>query len=77
MNVTDNHFVSDFFCLNQESSRFKIAAVNALQRALRKCRIPQVIYVDNAKQFVSKLFKAEAKKTRYQIIVKNLESMRT
>ena len=24
VNVTDNHFVSDFFCLNPESSRFKI-----------------------------------------------------
>ncbi len=24
MNVTDNHFVSDFFHLNQESSRFEI-----------------------------------------------------
>ena len=31
MNVTDNHFVSDFFCLNQESSSFEIAAELSFQ----------------------------------------------
>lgn len=35
-------------------------AVNALQWALRKRRIPSEIYLDNGKQFTSKLFKQEA-----------------
>ena len=31
MNVTDDHFVSDFFRLNQESSRFEITAELSFQ----------------------------------------------
>jgi hypothetical protein len=31
VNVTDNHFVSDFFPLNQESSSFEIAAELSFQ----------------------------------------------
>jgi hypothetical protein len=31
VNVTDNHFVSDFFCLNQEFSSFEIAAELSFQ----------------------------------------------
>ena len=31
MNVTDNHFVSDFFHLNEESSSFEIAAELSFQ----------------------------------------------
>jgi len=31
VNVTDNHFVSDFFRLNQESSGFKVAAELSFQ----------------------------------------------
>ena len=31
MNVTDNHFVSDFFRLNQKSSSFEIAAELSFQ----------------------------------------------
>ena len=31
VNVTDNHFVSDFFRLNQESSGFEIAAELSFQ----------------------------------------------
>ena len=37
-------------------------AVNSLQWALRKGRTPKRIYLDNGKQFIAKLFKAEAKK---------------
>jgi transposase InsO family protein len=43
-------------------------AVNALQRALRKGRIPREIYLDNGKQFISKLFKAEVKKHGIKLI---------
>jgi putative transposase len=45
-----------------------VSAVNALQWALRKGRIPREIYVDNAKQFISKLFKAEALKHDIKLI---------
>jgi transposase InsO family protein len=38
-----------------------VSAVNVLQWALRKGRIPREISLDNGKPFVSKLFKAEAK----------------
>ena len=31
MNVTDNHFGSDFFCLNQKSSSFELAAELSFQ----------------------------------------------
>jgi len=31
VNVTDNHFVSDFFSLNQKSSSFEIAAELSFQ----------------------------------------------
>ncbi|MCJ7741144.1 MAG: transposase family protein [Methanoregula sp.] len=34
------------------------SAVNALRWALRVGRIPREIYLDNGKQFVSKVFKA-------------------
>jgi transposase InsO family protein len=44
------------------------SAVNALQWALRKGRFPSEIYVDNAKQFISRLFKAEAKKQGIKLI---------
>jgi transposase InsO family protein len=38
------------------------SSVNALRWALRPGRIPREIYLDNGKQFVSKIFKAEAQK---------------
>lgn len=44
------------------------SAVNALQWALRKGRIPREIYVDNGKQFVSKAFKSEAQKHGIKLI---------
>ena len=44
------------------------SAVTALQWALRNGRIPREIYVDNGKQFVSKLFKAEAQKHGIKLI---------
>ncbi len=43
-------------------------AVNALRWALRRGRIPKSIYLDNGKQFASKLFKAEAKKYSIKLI---------
>jgi len=43
-------------------------AVNCLQWALRKGRIPREIYLDNGKQFVAKDFKAEAKKHGIKLI---------
>lgn len=43
-------------------------AVNALRWALHKGRIPKGIYLDNGKQFVSRLFKAEAKKYGIKLI---------
>lgn len=45
-----------------------VSAVNALLWALRNGRIPREIYLDNGKQFVSKLFKAEAKKHGIKLI---------
>lgn len=43
-------------------------AVNALQWALKKGRIPKSIYLDNGKQFVSRLFKSEAEKYGIKLI---------
>lgn len=44
------------------------ASINTLQWALRKGRIPREIYLDNGKQFVAKLFKAEAKRFGIKLI---------
>jgi transposase InsO family protein len=44
------------------------SSVNALRWALRAGRIPREIYLDNGKQFVSKLFKAEAQKHDIKLI---------
>jgi transposase InsO family protein len=44
------------------------SAVNALQWALRHGRVPREIYLDNGKQFVSKIFKAEAKRHGIKLI---------
>jgi transposase InsO family protein len=38
------------------------SSINALQWALKMGRIPKQIYLDNGKQFVAKVFKAEMKK---------------
>lgn len=46
----------------------KEEAVNALQWALRKGRKPKQIYLDNGKQFISKLFKQEAKNHGIKLI---------
>ena len=43
-------------------------AVNALQWGLRKGRVPKSIYLDNGTQFISRLFKAEAKKYDIKLI---------
>lgn len=43
-------------------------SVNALRWAVRKGRIPREIYLDNGKQFVSRLFKAEAAKYNIKLI---------
>lgn len=43
-------------------------AVNCLQWALRKGRIPRQIYLDNGKQFISKIFKQEAAKYNIKLI---------
>ena len=43
-------------------------SVNALRWALRKGRIPREVYLDNGKQFVSKLFKAEAERYHIKLI---------
>lgn len=43
-------------------------AVNALRWALKRGRIPKSIYLDNGKQFISKLFKKEAKKYGIKLI---------
>lgn len=45
-----------------------VEAVNALRWALRKGRIPKAIYLDNGKQFASRLFKAEAAKYNIELI---------
>jgi transposase InsO family protein len=44
------------------------SSINALQWALRKGRIPKQIYLDNGKQFVAKVFKAEAVKYKIKLI---------
>ena len=44
------------------------SAVNCLQWAVRKGRIPKQIYLDNGKQFVSKDFKKEAEKYGIKLI---------
>ena len=44
------------------------SAVNALRWALRAGRIPREIYLDNGKQFVSKIFKTEAQKHGIKLI---------
>jgi len=46
----------------------KEEAVNVLQWALKPGRIPRQIYLDNGTQFISKAFKAEAKKHRIKLI---------
>ncbi len=43
-------------------------SVNAIRWAVRKGRIPREIYLDNGKQFVSRLFKAEAAKYNIKLI---------
>jgi putative transposase len=44
------------------------SAVNALRWALRPGRIPREMHLDNGKQFVSKVFKAEAQKHGIKLI---------
>lgn len=44
------------------------SALNALQWALRNGRVPREIYLDNGKQFVAKVFKAEARKHDIKLI---------
>lgn len=62
-----------------DSSRFRIRskvyfrkgkeeAINALQWALKRGRVPREIYLDNGKQFVAKDFKEEAKKNGIKLI---------
>lgn len=43
-------------------------SVNCLQHSLKKGRAPREIYLDNGKQFVAKLFKAEAAKYGIKLI---------
>lgn len=43
-------------------------AINALQWALRKGRMPKQIYLDNGKQFIAKRFKQEATKRGIKLI---------
>ena len=45
-----------------------VSSVNCLQWALRPGRKPKAIYLDNGKQFVAKLFKAEAEKHKIKLI---------
>ena len=45
-----------------------VSAINALRWALRTGRIPREIYLDNGKQFVAKVFKAEAQKLGIKLI---------
>lgn len=49
-------------------NKSKKEAVNALQWALRKGRIPKQIYLDNGKQFIAKEFKWEVRKHRIKSI---------
>ncbi len=51
-------------CLHKDAA----SAVNALRWALRAGRIPREIYLENGKQFVSKVFKAEAQKHGIKLI---------
>ena len=44
------------------------SAVNALRWALRSGRIPREIYLDNGRQFVSKIFKSEAQNHGIKLI---------
>ena len=44
------------------------SAVNALRCAFRAGQIPREIYLDNGKQFVSKIFKTEAQKRDIKLI---------
>ena len=44
------------------------SAVNALRWALRSGRVPREIYLDNGKQFIAKVFKAEAQKYGIKLI---------
>jgi len=64
---------------NDDCSRYRIrskvysdksaeSSVNCLQWALCKGRLPRQIYLDNGKQFVSKLFKAEAEEHGIKLI---------
>jgi len=46
----------------------KSEAINALQWALRKGRIPRQIYLDNGKQFIAKDFKTEAHRHHIKLI---------
>ena len=46
----------------------KEEAINALQWALAKGRVPRQIYLDNGKQFIARDFKAEAKKHGIKLI---------
>ena len=52
------------------------STVNALRWALRAGRIPREIYLDNGKQFVSKIFKAEAQKHGIKLIFGGLYNPR-
>lgn len=46
----------------------KKESVNALRHALNKGRLPREIYLDNGKQFIAKVFKAEAAKYGIKLI---------
>lgn len=46
----------------------KEEAINVLLWALRRGRVPKQIYLDNAKQFVAKDFKAEAQKHKIKLV---------
>ncbi len=45
-----------------------VQSVNCLRWALRNARVPRQIYLDNGKQFVAKIFKAEAVKHGIKLI---------
>lgn len=44
------------------------SAINSLQWSLSNRRVPKQIYLDNGKQFIAKIFKAEAKKHNIKLI---------
>jgi len=48
--------------------RSAVSSTNCLQWALKAGRLPRQIYLDNGKQFISKLFKAEAAKHGMDLI---------